>query len=268
MTRAAQSRRREPRVHPTLFLSHGAPTLALSGSAAARFLQDLGRSLKRPKAILVASAHWETEHPAVSGPARNETIHDFRGFPAELHAIRYPAPGAPDLAREVRDRLVAAGLQTAIDPVRGLDHGAWVPLALMYPQADIPVAQISVQPHRGAAWAAEVGRALSPLREDVLIVGSGSFTHDLGRFRGQPLDAPPPPDTTAFAEWIDQALVEGRREDLLAYRERAPFARANHPTEEHLLPLFTALGAGGGQVEKLHQSTEFGILYMNAYAFS
>jgi 4,5-DOPA dioxygenase extradiol len=255
-------------MHPTLFLSHGAPTLAISGSDAANFLGELGRALARPKAILVASAHWETDRLAVSGPKLNETIHDFRGFPPELHARRYPAPGAPDLARRVQDLLGAEGLSLAIDAARGLDHGAWVPLSLIYPQADIPVAQISVQPQRGAAWADQVGRALRPLREDVLIVGSGSFTHDLGRFRGQALDAPAPPDVTAFAQWADKALVEGRRDDLLAYRERAPFARENHPTEEHLLPLFVALGAGGERVEKLHQSTEFGILYMNAYAFT
>jgi 4,5-DOPA dioxygenase extradiol len=166
--------------------------------------------------------------------------------------------------------LAAAGFPADLDAARGLNHGAWVPLLIAWPHADLPVLQLSLQTRLGAAHHERIGQALAGLREQgLLIVGSGSFTHDLRRFRGQPVDAPAPPDVTAFADWMNAAILEGRRSDLLDYRRQAPFAAQNHPTEEHLLPLFIAMGAAGerAQARHLHQSGMYGILRMDAYAF-
>ena len=204
-----------------LFLSHGAPTLPFEDVAARHFLAGLAATMPRPRAILVVSAHWETRLPTVNAVTRNETIHDFRGFPAGLYQLAYPAPGDPALAERVVDLLAEAGLTAAIDPARGLDHGAWVPLMLAWPDAGIPVVQLSVQSHLGPGHHLELGRA------------------------------------------------QGRTCDLLAYRNLAPHAARNHPTEEHLLPLFVALGAAGPHPasEHLHASQTHGVLRMDAFAF-
>ncbi len=256
---------------PTLFISHGAPTLPLVDAPARHFLEGLGTSLPRPHAILVASAHWETAAPSVNAVAVNDTIHDFSGFPRALYEMRYAAPGDAALAERICALLAASGLPGGIDRSRGLDHGAWVPLLLAYPAADIPVLQISVQSHLGPAHHARLGAALATLRKDgVLVIGSGSFTHDLRRFRGQAMDAASTPDVVEFADWMDAALVDGRRDDLLAYRTKAPHAALEHPTEEHLLPLFVAMGAAGEAAiaTRLHQSAMYSILRMDAYAFA
>ncbi len=255
---------------PTLFISHGAPTLPIMESPAASFLKGLAATMERPKAILVASAHWETERPEVSAVAVNETIHDFYGFPRVLYQMTYPAPGDPALAMRVAGLLHGAGLRTTLDPGRGLDHGAWVPLLLAYPAHDIPVLQVSLQTKLGPAHHAKLGAALAPLRnEGVLVIGSGSWTHDLRRFRGQAPDAPVQPDVAEFADWMDRAVEDGRTDDLLNYRSRAPFAAEIHPTEEHLLPLFVALAAAGPDARpvRLHSSATFSMLRMDAYAF-
>jgi 4,5-DOPA dioxygenase extradiol len=259
-----------PNLWPSLFLSHGAPTLPLTDTPARAFLSQLGHTFERPKAILVVSAHWETALPTVSAVDRNETIHDFGGFPRALYEMRYPAPGSPQLAGRVSDLLRAAGLDCKTDRSRGLDHGAWVPLLLMYPQADIPVLQLSVQPHLGPAHHLRVGRALAPLRQEgVLIVGSGSFTHDLSEFRGHGPNDPAPDWVNSFADWFHAALAKDQTDALLDYRRQAPFATKNHPTEEHLLPLYVALGAGGdnARVERLHVSATYSVLRMDVYAF-
>ena len=202
---------------PSLFLSHGAPTLPLTDTPARTFLQQLGHTLERPKAILVISAHWETAVPTVNAVDSNETIHDFGGFPRALYDLRYPAPGSPTFAARVAEQLRAGGFDCNIDRRRGLDHGAWVPLLLMYPQADIPVLQLSVQPHLGPEHHLRVGRALAPLRDEgVLIIGSGSFTHDLSEFRGHGPNDPAPDWVNSFADWFDAALTKGRTDDLLS----------------------------------------------------
>ena len=255
---------------PSLFLSHGAPTLALSEAPAAQFLHDLPGLLgERPSAIIVASAHWERFSPHLSAMSLNDTIHDFGGFPEPLYAMRYDAPGDPDLARRAVALLAAAGLEASLDDRRGLDHGAWVPLKLAWPEADIPVIQLSIQTRLGPQHHIDLGRALAPLRADgVLIVGSGSWTHDLRSVVRWVEDAPEPDWVRDFADWTDAALTEGRTEDLKAYRVLAPEAPHNHPTEEHFLPLFVALGAGGGgPARRLHRSTTYGVLHMDAYAF-
>lgn len=257
---------------PTLFLSHGSPMLAIDDSPARRFLQNLGKQLPRPRAILVASAHWETMGgPAVGLTAQPQTIHDFGGFPAALYALQYPAPGAPEVAARAAELLKQAGWTVGGSETRGLDHGAWVPLRLMYPEADIPVAQVSVVRGVGPDGHEKLGRALAGLREEgVLVIGSGSLTHNLYEFRGQGIDAPVPAWVSEFGDWMLAALRDGRREALLDYRKQAPHAARNHPTEEHLLPLFVALGAAGenAQAQRLHSSHEYGVLAMDVYAFS
>jgi 4,5-DOPA dioxygenase extradiol len=256
---------------PVLFVSHGAPTLPLESSAAHDFLAGLGAALDRPRAILAVSAHWETGQPAVSTAAQPETIYDFHGFPEALYRLRYPAPGAPQLAARVASLLAASGMPARPDPQRGLDHGAWTPLILMYPQADIPVTQLSVQPQAGAEYHLRLGEALRPLRDEgVLILASGSVTHNLHEFRGSAgRDAQPPAWVTEFNEWLAAALLSGRHSELAAYRSRAPHAVRNHPTEEHLLPLFVAAGAGGTEsaARRLHSSYAYGVIGMDAYRF-
>lgn len=256
---------------PALFVSHGAPLLAIRDVPARRFLVALGERLGRPRAILVASAHWCTAEPMLGTSAVPNTVHDFGGFPDELYALSYPAPGAPEIARQAARLLDEAGLATSEDPRRGLDHGAWIPLMLMYPAADVPVAPLSIQAERDPAHHWRIGRALRPLREEgVLIVGSGTFTHNLAAaFRVMRQGGEGElPFTPAFVDWFAERVTAGAVADLLAYRERAPHARENHPTDEHFLPFFVALGAGtdGQAGERLHHSTDFGMA-MDAYAF-
>ena len=225
-----------PLTMPSLFLSHGAPTLPLTDTPARAFLSGLGGTLTPPKAILVVSAHWETAAPTVSAVDRNETIHDFRGFPPALYEMRYPAPGSPAVAARVAGLLRAADIDCSIDRNRGLDHGAWVPLLLMYPHASIPVLQLSVQPHLGPGHHLRVGRALAALRQEgVLVIGSGSFTHDLSEFRGHDLNDPAPDWVNSFADWFHDGLTGNQTDKLLDYRRQAPFAAKNHPTETVLL---------------------------------
>jgi len=256
---------------PSLFVSHGAPTFPLTDAPARAFLEGLAAQLLgRPRAILAVSAHWETATPNVSVNDLNPTIHDFYGFPQELYAIRYPAPGSAWLVDRVAALIESAGAAVTRAAGRGLDHGAWVPLSLVYPEADVPVVQLSVQTAAGPDWHERLGRVLAPLRnEGVLIVASGSFTHDLSSFREyrDALHAPAPAWVDAFADWMSDAIADGRTDDLIAYRTKAPFAARNHPTEEHLLPLFVAMGAGGGVARHLHQSTTHGVLRMDAFAF-
>ncbi len=256
---------------PTLFLSHGAPYLAIADSPARDFLRTLPGLFEKPKAILVISAHWETAQPTVNAVETNATIHDFGGFAPELYAIQYPAPGSPPLSQRVAALLGEAGFTVQADPQRGLDHGAWVPLSIAYPAADIPVVQLSVQTHLGPAHHFAIGRALAPLRQEgILITGSGSFTHNLREFFRTPAgDRGEPEWVSAFADWFDSALGASRTEDLLRYRELAPYAARNHPTEEHLLPLYVALGAAGegSHASRLHSSSDSGVLRLDAYAF-
>jgi len=257
---------------PALFISHGSPMLALEDSPARRFLQELGKTLPRPKAIIVFSAHWESmSGPAVSLAAHPETIHDFGGFPAPLYAIQYPAPGAPDTAARAAELLEQSGFTVKRSADRGLDHGAWVPLRLMYPDADIPIAQVSVLRGATPAEHERLGRALASLRDEgVLIVGSGSLTHNLYEFRSNDINAPVPTWVSDFDAWMMDMLRDNRRDALLDYRAQAPHAVRNHPTEEHLLPLFVAMGAGGehAKAARIHASYEYGVLAMDVYSFS
>lgn len=245
---------------PSLFVSHGAPTLPFDDVPARTFLKELGARMEKPRAILIVSAHWDAA-PAVTGAAHPGTIHDFHGFPKPLYDLRYPAPGDPALASRV-----AALTGARIDAARGFDHGAWVPLMLMYPEADIPVVQLSVESAGGAAGVIALGRSLSPLREDgVLVMGSGGFVHNLRAL--SPPAAPEPDWSRQFGGWIHEHLVARDDVTLTDYRRLAPHAVLAHPSEEHFLPLLAAYGAGGEHVERLHESATFGSLRMDAYAF-
>ncbi|HSH43796.1 MAG TPA: class III extradiol ring-cleavage dioxygenase [Arenicellales bacterium] len=255
---------------PSLFVSHGAPTLAVEDGAAHRFLTELGDKLERPEAILMLSAHYEEPVATVTAGEKPETIHDFGGFPRELYRIQYPAPGSPALADAVAKLLGDAGWPARRDPSRGLDHGAWVPLRLMYPEADIPVVQLSIDSRRGAGYHYALGELLRPLRDDgVLVIGSGGATHNLRLFFGAGHDDPPPDWVRGFSDWVERTIAEDRRQDLIAYRSRAPHAADNHPTEEHFMPLLAALGAAHPEErgERIHSSHTYGILMMDAYQF-
>jgi len=252
---------------PALFVSHGAPTLPFDHVPARDFLKGLGASLPRPKAIVCASAHWDTDAPALNTPAVNGTIHDFHGFPEDLYRIRYDAPGAPGLAGDIEALLKDS--HARLDPRRGLDHGAWVPLMLMYPEADIPVIQISVQSRNSPAHHIALGRTLAPLRaEGILLLGSGGFVHNLRALDRGDMAAPEPEWSSTFGDWLHAALVERCEDDLDNYRSLAPRAAFAHPTEEHIMPLFVAYGAGGAAPTRLHRSTTYGSLRMDAYAFA
>jgi 4,5-DOPA dioxygenase extradiol len=259
------------RTFPAVFVSHGAPTLAVEENDTTDFLRRLGGELGKPEAVVCVSAHWNTGAPVVSAAERPETIHDFGGFPEELYRIRYPAPGAPALAARVCELLGGAGIDCAVSAERGLDHGAWVPLRLMYPAADVPVTQLSIQPRHDPRHHLRVGRALASLREEgVLLLATGSVTHNLSKTtRG---DAPPD-WARQFEQWLYENVTEGRQEELLEYRRLAPYAQLAHPTDEHLLPLFVALGAGSdgdaaaGVGRGLHRGWTMGSLGMAAYGF-
>jgi 4,5-DOPA dioxygenase extradiol len=252
---------------PVLFLSHGSPMHAIQPGAVRSVWEGIARDLPRPKAILISSAHWETDVPAVTGTAKPETIHDFYGFPKPLYEIQYPAPGAPELAEKALNLLKAEKFKAVVDPIRGLDHGAWSPLLYMYPKADVPVVQIAVQTPLGPRHHVELGRALAPLsREGVLIIGSGHMTHNL-RERGA---AGPAPYASEFQAWVKEKIEARDFDSLVDYRARNPHGVRAHPTDEHFLPLFFALGSAPEKyrAERLYDGIEMGSLAMDAYRFS
>jgi 4,5-DOPA dioxygenase extradiol len=251
---------------PTLFLSHGSPMHALQPGAVRGVWENLGCTLPRPKAVLIASAHWETNIPAVTGTAKPETIHDFHGFPKPLYEIQYPAPGAPEIAEKALGLLMESKFNAAVDPTRGLDHGAWSPLLYMYPKADVPVVQLAVQTELGTQHHLALGRALAPLAaEGVLVIGSGHLTHNL-RDRGNGGVAP---YALAFQDWVKQRIDRHALDELADYRRLMPDGVRAHPTDEHFLPLYVALGAAGAgyRAERLYDGIEMGALAMDAYLF-
>ena len=255
----------------TLFVSHGAPNLILHNSEARHFLEKFGKTIGKPRAILMVTAHFEAHRPTLTNGAQPPMIYDFGDFPRPLFEMQYPAPGAPDLAQRAADLLGEAGIVAQPVGNRGYDHGTWVPLKLMYPEADIPVVQISVQTQLSAAHHIAMGRALSTLRDEgVLIVGSGSLTHNLYELRRAGGDMPPPDWVSGFADWTHEVVAQGRESDLADWASAAPFARENHPSAEHFLPLPLAFGAGGAGAKgkRVHTSCEYGVLMMDCYQFS
>lgn len=254
---------------PSLFLSHGSPMLAIEDSPTGRFLDHLGTRLPQPRAILVASAHFVHARPTLTASSTPDTIHDFGGFPETLYRIRYPAAGAPALADQVASRLRDAGFAAQVDGHHGLDHGVWVPLRRMYPDAGIPVVALSVNPAQTAEWHYRIGLALAPLREQgVLVVGSGGFSHNLRALDWQHAHAAPYDWVATFTDALRDRLLAGDAEGAIDWTA-LPDAHRNHPTTEHLFPLYVALGAGGeGATGRLlHRDVEMGGLALDAFAF-
>jgi 4,5-DOPA dioxygenase extradiol len=254
---------------PVLFVSHGAPTLALAGGPWAEQLGRWARGLGEVRAILVLSAHWEQSGPVrVMAAAHPETLHDFSGFPASLYQIRYPAPGAPDLAARVAGMLTAAGMEAVTDPVRPLDHGAWVPLRAAFPEARIPVLQVALPRPRTPRQVLELGGRLAPLRrEGVLLAGSGGIVHNLGLLDGSD-QAAPEPWALAFEGWVADRLARGETGQLLEDAARAPGHSRAVPTSEHFDPLYFALGAAqGAPARPLHRGWQMGNLSLGTWVW-
>ena len=255
---------------PALFISHGSPMTALEPGPVGPRLAELAASMPRPKAIVVASAHFLGRKPIVGGHPKPETVHDFGGFPQALYALRYPAPGDAALSERVYRLVEQAGLEPYMDPRRGLDHGVWVPLRFLYPDAGIPVVPLSIQPELGPAHQLALGRALAPLREEgVLLVGSGSITHNLHDWRNYQ-DGKEAPYVRPFIQWVEQKLEADDVPALFDYRQQAPFAAQAHPTDEHLLPLYFAMGAAGSDelgAQRIDAGIDMGFLAMDIYRF-
>jgi 4,5-DOPA dioxygenase extradiol len=253
---------------PTLFVSHGAPTFALEPGVAGARLEALGQELPRPAAVLVVSPHWMSVSPQVTTSLRPRTLHDFSGFDPALYQISYPAPGHPQLANRAIGLLQTAGWSAEADATRGLDHGAWVPLRHLFPDARTPVIQVSMPTRLDATSAFEFGRALSPLTgEGVLIVGSGSLTHNLHEFRHVQDRAESYAEE--FARWIRDAVIAGDHDRLVRAMEVAPHAQRAHPTIEHYLPLLIAAGASPAPlpVTVLEGGLTHGVLAMDSFLF-
>jgi len=266
---------------PTFYLSHGGgPWPYMAGPARRRFaklessLRDLPRELQiKPKAILVVSGHWEEKDFAVMASPVPPMVYDFGGFPREMYSIRYPAPGSPELARQVDSLIRAAGLPTHLDTERGFDHGTYAILAVTHPAADIPVLQVSIRSDYDPEAHLNLGRALAPLREEgVLIIGSGSSYHDLGALLGSRAGKEPQKVSAEFDAWLKQTLVDStpeQRSERLVEWDCTPYGRAAHPQADHLVPLHVAVGAAEEEPGAViyHENNFFGTVTMSSYRF-
>jgi len=253
---------------PVLFISHGAPTFALEPGTLGARLSALGKTLGGLSAVLVVSPHWQTRGVKVMTHLQPETVHDFGGFPEPLYALRYPAPGAPSVASEAARLLADAGFTIEADAERGRDHGAWVPLLHLLPEATIPVLQVSLPRDLNAARALEMGQALAALRgQGVAIVGSGSMTHNLHDLR--PPGTPVEDYAVEFTQWVRKTVTNRSLDALRDYRSLAPHAVRAHPTDEHFLPLLVAIGAThpGDAFTLLDGDFTYGVLSMESYAW-
>ena len=262
---------------PPLFLSHGSPMLALEPGATGEFVARLGpaidRAFGRPKAVLAVSAHSTAREPVLLASARQHAVHDFGGFPDALYQLQYDAPGAPELAPRVATLLGEAGEPAHVLDQGGLDHGIWSMLRFMYPEADIPVLPLAWMPNRPPAEQFAFGRALAALSDEgVLVIGSGSITHNLRRVFAHgraDVGAPEIPESRSFRDWFADRSAARDWPGLWDYRRLAPSAPDMHPTDEHLLPWFVAAGAGGEATAplRLHEGVTYGCLGMDVYAF-
>ena len=262
---------------PPLFISHGSPMTAIEPREAGAYMAALGPAIDarfgRPRAIVAVSAHSLARRPVLLGAARHEAVYDFGGFPDALYRLRYDAPGAPALVPRVQQLLAAAGQPADATADGGLDHGIWTPLRYLYPAADVPVLPLAFSPQASPASLFALGEALAPLAaEGVLVIGSGSLTHNLRMVFGPsppPVDAAERPDVRAFRDWVLARAAARDWDALLAYRTQAPHAALMHPTDEHWLPFYVAAGAGGREhaAKRLHASLTFGSLAMDLYAF-
>ena len=254
-----------------LFVPHGAPTFALQPGAAGAAMSAVVQQLSSPRAIVVVSPHWDTRIPTVSMATQLETIHDFYGFPPALYELQYPATGCPELAQEVATALRAAGLEVADDSQHGLDHGAWQPLRHMFPDADVPIVPLSMQSRGGPAHAFRVGQALAPLAEkNVWVMASGNITHNLGDWQvAASTHGQTPTYVNRFADWVQEKLQANDLSSLLNYRQHSADGRQAHPSEDHLLPLFVALGAAGegAKPQAFYRGVSDYVIAMDGYAF-
>lgn len=253
---------------PVVFVSHGSPDALLKAPDAVAIWRTIGHDLPKPQAILAVSAHWETRVPTLSRSKKPPTIHDFSGFSAELYQLDYPAAGSPELAERASALVTSAGIANEFHADRGLDHGAWVPLLAMYPEAKLPVTQLSLIRHGDAAAHFALGQALAPLRdENVLILCSGAITHNFSWLSGPAAGAAIRPEALAFSDWMGEQLSTRNTKALLDYRS-APYGAESHPSEEHILPLFVALGASNDKPPKRYQADfAYGGLSMDAYVW-
>ncbi len=263
---------------PPIFVSHGSPMIALEPGAAGAFMRTLGPAIDaefgRPTAILAISAHTAARAPVLLAGAQHTAVHDFGNFDPRLNEMRYDAAGAPALARQVAGLLESSGLAVHSLDEGGLDHGIWTALRYIYPRADVPVLPLAFVPSQSPGEQFALGAALAPLADEgVLILGTGSITHNLRRaFAGglRPSGSRPEiPESTAFREWMNDRGTARDWDALLDYRRRAPHAVDMHPTDEHLLPWYVAAGAGGREHApvRLHAGVDLGCIGMDAYAF-
>lgn len=252
---------------PAFFVSHGAPTLALEDTPVTRAWSRLAEGLA-PKAVVAVSAHWDTTVPAVTSGLRLSTIHDFYGFPQPLYHVRYEPPGAPEIAERVTTLLAGAGFATESDPSRGIDHGAWVPMKFAFPRADVPTIQLSVQSGRDAAHHVALGRALAPLRDEgVLVLASGGLVHNLRELDWHATGGRAMEWARDFGSWVAARVDAHDAGSLADWMRLAPQPRRAHPTPEHFLPFFVAMGAGGFPARRIDLGYDLGSLGMDAFAF-
>lgn len=257
--------------HNVLFVPHGAPTFALQPGAAGAAMSAIASQLTAPRAVIVVSPHWDTQKPTVSTATQLETIHDFYGFPDALYDIQYPATGCPEVAREAAAALQRAGFEV-MDSQHGLDHGAWQPLRQIFPHADVPIVPLSMQTRAGPAHAYKIGQALAPLaQQNIWVVASGNITHNLRDWQlASATDGQTPAYVAAFSEWVHEKLTQGDLDALLDYRAQSSGGRQAHPSEDHLMPLFVALGAAGqgAQPQAFFRGISDHVIAMDGYAFT
>ena len=247
-------------MYRSLFLSHGSPMMILQNSPVRQFLRTLGQTMPKPKAVLVQSSHWQSRSLTVGAAVSPELIYDFYGFPDELYRYAYAPNGEPGLAADL-----AAALTADLDPQRGLDHGIWSVMSQIWPQGDVPVIPLSLPVSANPQSCFELGQSLSTLLPPgIMLIGSGAMTHNLRAYMGQPFDTPVDARVADFTQWMREMSEQGDVESLLRYRQLAPHAAWNHPTDEHFLPLFTSMGIASG-LRCLHQSVEYGVIAMDCY---
>ena len=256
---------------PALFVSHGSPMFALEAGQTGPALRQFGTALRAQfpqlRGVVIMSPHWMSPFAEVMSNPHPQTWHDFGGFPPELYQLQYPAHGDPALADEVAELLNAQGFGARLNPQRPMDHGAWVPLMHLFPEADLPIVEVALPQTADARDVYAMGQALQSLRDQgVLIIGSGSMTHNLREFFGG--GQAPADYVIEFSRWIEQRVQAADIEALLNWREQAPHALRAHPTDEHFLTLYFALGAGGhnAKAEYLSREVMYGMLAMDAFA--
>jgi len=256
---------------PVAFVSHGSPMVAVETGPYQEALARFGRA-HRPRAIVTISAHWESRDEAlITSPAKPSLIYDFGGFPDELYSLTYDAPGDPDLALRIGGMIRKGGVPSTLDPSRGFDHGVWVPLRLMYPDAAIPVVELSIPIERSPEELFQIGALLGPLRaEGVLILGSGGIVHNLRRLDWQHKLGPEQAWALEFDRWFAAKVEAGDMESLFRYRTEAPSEALAVPTTEHFHPVFIALGAARRQcrIEPIYEGFEYGTLSMRSFAIA